>query len=148
VQPHRRGRGDAGSPRRIAAKRNQPTHPMLTPFFRYALAGAIGTSAHYAVLIGLVQRGGIEPVIASTAGAALGAVVNYLLNHRYTFASRKTHRHALPRFLVIAAAGMVVNAALLAAMHTGLRLHYLVAQILATLAVLGLTYATNRAWTF
>ncbi len=117
-------------------------------FLRYALVGAIGTAAHYAVLIVLVQWGHVGPVAGSTAGAAVGAIVNYVLNHRYTFASRKRHRHALPRFAAIACAGMIVNAALLAILVNGFGVYYLGAQVVATLVVLGLTYVTNRAWTF
>ncbi len=117
-------------------------------FLRYAFVGAIGTAAHYVVLIALVQGAGVGPVAGSTAGAVVGAIVNYVLNHRYTFASRKRHTHALPRFAAIACAGMIVNAALLAILVNGFGVHYLVAQVVATLAVLGLTYVTNRAWTF
>jgi putative flippase GtrA len=43
---------------------------------------------------------------------------------------------------------MAVNAALLAALVEGLGIHYLVAQIIATLAVLGVTFLANRTWTF
>lgn len=117
-------------------------------FLRYALVGAVGTAAHYVVLIVLVQGAGVGPVPGSTAGAFVGAIVNYVLNHRYTFASRKLHTHALPRFAAIACAGMIANAALLAILVNGFGVFYLVAQVVATLAVLGLTYVTNRAWTF
>jgi putative flippase GtrA len=117
-------------------------------FLRYALVGAVGTAAHYALLIALVQAGGVAPVPASTAGAILGAILNYVLNHRYTFASRRRHRVALPRFATLAVFGTVLNAALLAGLVNGLGMHYLIAQLLATLAVLGVTYLGNRTWTF
>ena len=61
--------------------------PMAPQFLRYAGAGAIGTALHYAMLIGLVQLARIDAVVASTAGAIAGAIVNYVLNHRFTFAS-------------------------------------------------------------
>ena len=75
---------------------------MTTQFLRYACVGAVGTAAHYTVLIALVQSAGAAPVAASTAGAIVGAFVNYALNHRFTFASGRAHRIALPRFLVVA----------------------------------------------
>ena len=117
-------------------------------FLRYSLVGAIGTVAHYALLVVLVQAGGVSPVPASTLGAIVGAIVNYVLNHRYTFASRRRHRESLPRFMAIAAAGTAVNAALLAVLVNSLGVYYLAAQVVATLAVLALTYLANRAWTF
>jgi putative flippase GtrA len=121
---------------------------MLPQFVRYAGAGVIGTAAHYAVLVALVQGMQTGVVAASTAGAVVGAGVNYMLNHRFTFASRESHGRALPRFAVVAAAGIALNALVLAAMLALVGPHYLVAQVVATLSVLVAGYLANRAWTF
>ncbi|MEO9136010.1 MAG: GtrA family protein [Casimicrobiaceae bacterium] len=121
---------------------------MVPQFFRYAGAGAIGTAAHFTVLVALVQLGGANAIAASTAGAAVGAVVNYAINHRFTFSSRKSHVLALPRFLAVALAGLALNAIVLAAMLAATDVNYVVAQLVATGAVLGITYLSNRAWTF
>jgi len=148
--PAAAGRVPAGS--RLRERTPNSTHhlpPLPTVrFLRYSLVGAIGTAGHYVLLILLVQAGGANPVLASTAGALVGAIVNYLLNYRFTFASRRRHHESLPRFMAVAAAGMAVNAALLAALVDGFGVHYLAAQVVATLAVLGVTYLANRAWTF
>jgi putative flippase GtrA len=117
-------------------------------FLRYAGAGAIGTATHYALLVVLVQLAGVAAVVASTAGAIAGAVVNYLLNHRYTFASDKPHSRALPRFVVVSLAGIAVNAAVVATLVSGASAHYLLAQVVATAVVLVLGFAINRIWTF
>jgi putative flippase GtrA len=121
---------------------------MLSQFVRYAGAGVIGTAAHYAVLVALVQGAEAGVVAASTAGALVGAGVNYLLNHRFTFASRESHGRALPRFAAVAAGGIALNALVLATMLSWVGPHYLVAQVVATLAVLVAGYLANRAWTF
>jgi putative flippase GtrA len=121
---------------------------MLPQFVRYAGAGIIGTAAHYVVLVALVQGMHSGVVAASTAGAIIGAGVNYALNHRFTFASSESHRRALPRFAAVAAAGIVLNALVLALMLALVGPHYLVAQVVATLAVLVAGYLANRAWTF
>ncbi len=121
---------------------------MLPQFVRYAGAGAIGTAAHYAVLVALVQGAQAGVVAASTAGAIAGAGINYALNHRFTFASRETHGRALPRFVAVAAAGIMLNALVLAAVLALAGPHYLIAQVVATLAVLGAGYLANRSWTF
>ena len=121
---------------------------MPPQFVRYAGAGVIGTAAHNAVLVALVQGAGAGVVVASTAGAIAGAAINYILNHRFTFASRESHRRALPRFAVVAAAGITLNALVLAGMLALVGPHYLVAQVAATLAVLVAGYIANRAWTF
>ena len=121
---------------------------MAPQFLRYAGAGAVGTGFHYAVLIGLVQLARLDAVVASTAGAFAGALVNYALNHRYTFASGRAHRRALPRFALVAAAGIALNALVMAAVLAFAGSHYLVAQVVATGAVLAAGYLANRAWTF
>jgi putative flippase GtrA len=121
---------------------------MSPRFLRYAGAGAVGTAAHYAVLAGLVQGAQAGIVLASTAGATVGAGINYFLNHRITFASTAPHARALPRFAVVAAAGIALNALVLALMLALVGPHYFVAQIVATIAVLVVGYLANRAWTF
>jgi len=121
----------------------------MTPqFLRYASAGAVGTAVHYALLIGLVQLARRDAVVASTAGAIAGALVNYALNHRYTFASGRPHRHALPRFLLVAIGGIALNALVMSAMLAIARTHYLVAQVVATATVLAAGFLVNRRWTF
>jgi putative flippase GtrA len=121
---------------------------LLPQFVLYGSAGAAGTAAHFAVLAALVQFADTGAVAASTAGAIAGAIINYALNHRFTFASRRTHRVALPRFLAVAVAGILLNAAVVAAMLAVVRPHYLVAQVVATGTVLIAGFLANRRWTF
>jgi putative flippase GtrA len=126
-----------------------PTAAQLLPqFLRYGGAGAIGTAAHFGVLGALVHFAGAGAVAASTAGAIVGAIINYALNHRFTFASRRAHRVALPRFCFVAGGGILLNAAVLAAMFALVQPHYLVAQIVATGVVLVAGFLANRQWTF
>lgn len=122
--------------------------PLSAQFLRYAGAGAVGTAAQYALLVVLVQARWTGPVVASTLGAIAGALVNYGLNHRFTFASRRRHAEALPRFAVVAIASIALNALVIAAVLGATGAHYLVAQVIATGVVLVAGYLANRAWTF
>lgn len=118
-------------------------------FFWYLVAGSIATAVHYAVLIALVELAGITAAPSAFAGALCGAVVAYGVNRCITFpGSAAHHAQALPRFMAIALLGAVVNAALvwLGVQHLGW--HYLLAQLLATVLVMGLTFRLNRIWTF
>jgi putative flippase GtrA len=117
-------------------------------FIRYALVGATGTVTHYAVLMAAVIGLGAAPVAASSAGAAIGAVVNYLLNYRFTFDSSKRHAEAAVKFAVVAAAGVLLNSAMLSATLYLAGVHYLMAQVVATAAVLMFGFVANRLWTF
>jgi putative flippase GtrA len=120
---------------------------VASQFLRFGAVGVVGTACHYVVLIALVQGGGSGPVLASTLGAMVGALVNYVLNRRLTFASDRPHREALPRFMTVAAAGFVLNAVIMKIL-TDWPLHYVFAQVVATIAVLVFNFLANRWWTF
>ncbi len=124
-----------------------PRNAMRAQFLRYASAGAVGTLVQYALLVLLVQSRAAGAVTASTLGAIAGALVNYALNHRFTFASERTHAQALPRFAAVAALGLALNA-LVVALLVHADVHYLAAQVAATGVVLVAGYLANRAWTF
>lgn len=118
-------------------------------FFWYLLAGGTATSVHYAVLLVLVEVFAFPAAGSAAVGALCGAAVAYLVNRHFTFsASGVRHQQAVPRFLLIALFGAALNGALVWAGVHLLTWHYLVAQAVATLVVLGLTYQLNRSWTF
>ena len=114
---------------------------------RYGLVGAVGTLAQYLILIVAVSMHIATPVFASMAGAVVGAVINYILNAKYTF-NHHGHAQALPKFALIAAAGALINGILMKILNSAFGLNYLVAQVLATAIVLGMTYSANSLWTF
>lgn len=118
-------------------------------FLRYFLAGGMATVVHYAVLLTLVELVGVPAAPAAVLGALCGAVAAYAINRSVTFtSSTASHQRALPRFMLIAAAGAALNGALVWGGVHWLGWHYLVAQALATVLVLGLTFRLNRSWTF
>jgi putative flippase GtrA len=123
---------------------------MVNPrqFLAYLGVGLVGTGGHYLTLVALVRWAGLDPVLATTCGFAVGAIINYFANYHLTFRSRQGHAGTMGRFFVIALAGLGVNAGVMALGHRGLGLHYLVSQILATGTVVVLTYLGNRFWTF
>jgi len=122
--------------------------PFGGQFSLFAVVGAVGTCAHYLVLLALVELASVDPVAASTGGAMIGALVNYSLNRRYTFRSQKRHLQALPMFLAVATAGFVLNAAIMWLAVGVVKLHYLLAQVIATSIVLVWNYFGNKSWTF
>jgi putative flippase GtrA len=124
------------------------TARLSAQFLSFAIIGVLGTGVHYLVLVMLVSGAGIAPVVATTVGAFCGAIVNYVLNYRLTFESRKRHAEALSKFLAVAGVGFVINAAIVAAGTRRTTWHYLVIQVIATALVLFWGFAANRMWTF
>ena len=117
-------------------------------FAVYAGVGAIGTCTQYAVLIAMVRSGYASPALSSMAGATIGAIVNYSLNRRITFRSNSNPLSTAPKFAIIALLGVLTNGLCMKLFATILELNYLVAQLVTTALVLGLTYLFNSAWTF
>lgn len=117
-------------------------------FLSFLGVGVIATSVQYLVLIASVQGLHADPVVASTVGFVIAATVNYILNRRYTFGSSKPHLEAAPKFFIVAAVGLWLNGALLAAGMAIVGLHYIAAQVIATGCVLLWNYSINAVWTF
>jgi putative flippase GtrA len=116
-------------------------------FMRYTLVGGAATAVHYGVLAAVVELLRWPAFIGSGLGAVIGAQVAFFGNRGFTFGHAGALAPAWVRFQGTALFGAVVGMAVVGAgVHAGL--HYLAAQVLATLLSLVLTFAINRAWTF
>jgi putative flippase GtrA len=117
-------------------------------FVRFAIVGGIATAIQYALLILLVRMAAAGVIVASTIAYAASAVVNYSINRDFTFRSRRTHLDAFPKFVIVCVGGLLLNAALMLLFNEAIGLHYLLAQVLSTIATLFWNFALNRTWTF
>ena len=121
---------------------------LLQQFVRFTGVGFVSAIGHYGLLIGLVQIAGADPVPASAAGAALGAVINYLLNYNITFKSSKPHKDAFMKFLLVACVGLALNTLFMWIGVKLLDIQYLLSQIVTTIILLFWSFFANRHWTF
>jgi putative flippase GtrA len=122
--------------------------PIAAQFLRFAQVGALCTGIHYALLTGGVEWLGLDAVLASTAGFVASAVVNYLLNRRYTYASTASHAVLVWRFVAVMGVGLMLNALLMRLLHGYLGWHYVLAQVFATAGTLSWNFLAHRQWTF
>ena len=120
----------------------------IAQFLLFAGVGAIGTLAHYTVLIVLVQFWAVDPVFASSIGFIAGAIINYILNYHFTFQSDKRHAEALTKFLIVATIGAGINGFIMYIGVENTSINYMVVQIFATCVVLLWNYVVNKLWTF
>jgi putative flippase GtrA len=123
-------------------------HGVPAQFLRFALAGAVGTAAHFAMLLWLRRGFEISAALASTGGFVAGAVVNYVLNYRFTFNSRARHQEAFAKFMSVALAGLGLNAGIMHVLADRLGMRDLLAQAVSTGLVLFWNFAGNRFFTF
>ena len=121
---------------------------LLRQFSKFTGVGFVSAIGHYGVLIGMVQLAGTDPVPASAAGAAFGAVINYSLNYHFTFRSTQQHKEAFLKFLLVAGVGLVLNTIFMWIGVKKLGIEYLFSQIITTGLVLFWSFFANRHWTF
>ena len=121
---------------------------VTSAFGRYLVVGAAATAVHYVLLAALVELAGSAAAPAAALGAIVGALVAYAGNRHFTFAGRPPHIRSLPRFLAVAAFGAAANAAIVWTGTEAAGMHYLAAQVVATLFVLWSGFMLNRRWSF
>lgn len=90
----------------------------------------------------------ITPVVATAAGAALGAIANYLLQFHLTFQARARHRQTMPAYVAVVLVGWLANLFVFMGMHTGLGLASTFSQGLTTLLVALLNFWLYTAVVF
>lgn len=122
--------------------------PLANQFLLFATVGTVATAVQYLTLILLVQFAHWTPVLASTVGFSLGAVITYTLNYKFTFRSRAKHRKSLTKFLIVAPTGALINMAIMWLGVEFAQLIYIVAQVLATGVVMIFNFTLSRIWTF
>ena len=114
---------------------------------RYAAVGGVATLVHYLLLVLCVEFYGWPAWLASGFGAVVGAQIAYFGNRRFTFALQGAMGVSWSRFQATASLGAVTGMGVVA-LGVGLGLPYLLAQMLATVLMLLLTFGINRCWTF
>jgi putative flippase GtrA len=115
---------------------------------RFLLVGVLSTLAHCLLLAVLVEWAAVGVLPATAAGYVLGAVVNYVLNRRFTFRSERAHGAAVPRFVAVWLAGLLATVLLMALWVQGLGWHWLPAQAVTTGLVLVLNYLGHARFAF
>lgn len=102
---------------------------------RYGVIGAAATLVHALVLSMLVNVAEWRPSLATVIGFLTAFGVSYLGHYFFTFRSRARHRHALPKYLSIAASGAALNWMIFVIVNEGLRMHYWMAFLIVVLVV-------------
>lgn len=132
-------------PRYIDSKISRQWHREM---LHYLWVGFLATASQYILLILCVELFHSSAVLGSSLGYLLGGLVNYVLNRKHTFASQKKHHKAITQFTIVFIIAFFMNAALLQALQTFVKLQYIPAQILTTVLVLGWNYSAHKFWTF
>lgn len=115
-------------------------------FSRFFIVGALSALIQFSILISLVEFLFIKPIWASTFGYIAGALVNYTLNHYFTFKSSLSHKKSLVRFTLNSLFGLFLNFLLMKIFL--IYYVYILSQILASGVILFWNFLIHRYWTF
>jgi putative flippase GtrA len=122
--------------------------PLSRQFVSFSGVGLVAAVVHYGILIGLVEIGAVDPVVATLIGYVAGGLVSYALNRRLTYASTRPHTEAGWRFAVVAAVGFLLTGFFMHAFTRWIGAPYLPAQIATTGIVLFWSFLAHKMWTF
>ena len=112
------------------------------------MVGAASTLTTYLILIFLVEIWRMNVIGASVLGYIAGIAVNYKFNYGFTFRSERQHRNLIPKFFVVALAGLLLNTGLMFVGVNWFGIHYVLAQLVAVAVVLIWSFSINRLWVF
>lgn len=127
--------------------RFSPLISSMNSFIKFVGIGGLATALQYALMILLIEWFQIQEVLASASAYAISAVFNYLANYYFTFSSNQNHLHTFSKFVVVAGFGLGLNTLLFYLLfNTGL--HYLIAQVFATLVTLCVNFAAHKLWIY
>ena len=130
---------------RRPASANNALHWMHT-FTLHVATGFLAVAAHYAVMYGLL-RTGMAGVPASAVGFLAGALTRFALSYWHIFEPTRGVAVASIRFVVVIAAQLAANSALLAGL-LALGTSLWPAQIATTVVLTFGNYLAYRLWVF
>jgi putative flippase GtrA len=112
---------------------------------RFCLVGATGTGINTAALYVFSRGLGLPLPVSSAMAVELAVLSNYLLNDRFTFATRKPSFKRLAKFNITSLAGLSVNVAIvwLLARHG---IYFLAANLVGIAVAVVVNYTFSAAW--
>lgn len=121
---------------------------MLQQMIKFGVAGLTATAIHTCTLLFLVEKLGMEPVLASIPAFLMALLISFLINHHWTFTATGGYGRHFPRYVVVSAAGLVLNILIMYGAVALMKMSYLVGLTLVILTVPPASYTLQRYWTF
>lgn len=120
---------------------------LTSNFSRFLVVGAFATALQYFLLILGVRMDLGDPSAISGGAFLISSIVNFLLTRHFTFRSNSPVLVSGLRYASMISVGLFINsAAMIVLQYFGL--HYVVAQMGATLLVLLWHFSVAASWVF
>ena len=127
--------------------RRVPYH-LRVHLWRYGLVGVLSTVVFVAITALQVEFYGVDPVISSVGAFVVVIVMAYVLNHRWVFASERSHLAAFPSFIAASAVSLALNAGIMHLSVHVLGWWYGAGLVAVTAVVPATNFVMNYLWCF
>jgi len=77
-------------------------------FIRYNLVGIVNTIAGFSIIF-LLMFVGVGATVSNAIGYAIGSILSFYLNSRYTFKSTQTNKSQIAKFFTILGISYILN---------------------------------------
>lgn len=109
--------------------------------------GGASTVMHWAVM-GLLVTIGVHPVAATSIGAVVGSVFNYVFQFFWTFDGVARHRKAIPTYVCTVVLAWVANASIYCLLTSFSEMSVAVAQISTSIAIAAVNFILYKRIVF
>lgn len=120
---------------------------------KFGIVGVVTTATHVLVLSGLVELAEMEPILANTVAFLVSFAISFVGHFLWTFGGTDSGRMrrwhaALPRFLIVAVLGFLLNSLIVFSIVNVMSLSYRYAIVLIVTVVPVCTFVLSRYWAF
>jgi putative flippase GtrA len=115
---------------------------------RFALTGMLNTLVGLGAIFALKWFAGMNDTFANLLGYALGLVVSYLINSRWTFRYRQSLLPVLPQYLLVLGVAYLINLAVVNFCISRLQINSYLAQACGVIPYAGVSYVLLRCFVF
>jgi putative flippase GtrA len=133
-------------------ERAEPAGPRRAESIRqllsYAAVGVANTGVGYGVIFAAMYVLGWTPVASNVLGYAVGVVVSYALNRRFTFRSERASGREFLRFVAVLLVAYLANLATLIVLVDHVAIHPGAAQVVAGVVYFAVSFLLSRRYAF
>jgi putative flippase GtrA len=115
---------------------------------RHLFAGGLGTVGYMVFVVLLVEFAGAHPVVGVVIAFLFLEVYTYIVSRWWVYHATNAHIVAVPRFIVVIAISLALNAGIMYLAHDVFSWWYGFGLMLTLLILPATNFALNYFWTF
>ena len=115
--------------------------------FKFIISGGSATISHLSAMAFLVWIG-VTPLISTSAGVIVGAIVNYVLQYYYTFDANVDHKKSIKNYIITVGLSFTSNFILFWVFHHLFGINIIFSQLLTSATVAIQNYIIYKKFVF